>query len=499
MIKILDCTLRDGGYYTDWDFDEILVCAYLKNISYLPIEYIEIGYKSKEKEGYYGEYFYLPLQTIKKIKHITTKKCSIMINAKDCYDVDIKTLLESCCGYIDMVRIAIDPRKIDFGIILARKIKEMNFKITLNVMYISKINNDDAFFNYLTNLEEIVDYLYLVDSYGAIYPDELVRLINNIKKYTTVKLGFHGHNNLELALINTIQAINNGIEIVDATILGMGRGAGNLKLELLLAYLKSKQNFQLDFDILCKVIELFRPLHEKYRWGTNLAYIVSGSYSLPQKDVMEALEINRYSLSSIVNTLYDKKMKLPVFFEDNLIDRCVIIGGGENIRRHLKFIQKYLNANPDILVIHSTSRYIYDFIDLKNLQYFAVAGDELSKLESIRKLTYINKFIFAPSPRKIEVKSREKNFYELIKITFIDKYFDSPLAISLQIALETRVSDIALLGFDGYEKLNSNKELYLLNENQEIINSFVKLDKNFYSLTKTRYKNIKQKSLFAII
>ena len=239
MIKLLDCTLRDGGYYTNWDFDSNLVLKYLKYMETLPVEYLEVGYRSIENDGYFGEYYYLPLETLQFIKSNSSKKIAIMLNSKE-YDNKIDlSLLDNLKDYVDLVRLATDPSKIKVALKLAKEIKKKGFKVAINIMYISKINKNNDFYEYLTTINEHVDILNLVDSYGSIYPEKLKELILEIKCKSNISLGFHGHNNLELAFINTLTAINLGIDYVDSTILGMGRGAGNLKTELILTYLKS--------------------------------------------------------------------------------------------------------------------------------------------------------------------------------------------------------------------------------------------------------------------
>ena len=494
MIKLLDCTLRDGGYYTNWDFDENLIQKYFKYINQLPIEYIEVGYRSKPKDEYLGEFFYLPLLTLSKIKKYTSKKLAIMLNAKDCHGINLEDLLINTKEYISLIRIATDPNKIEFSIDLAKQIKEFGYEVAINLMYISKIEENHKLFNFLTDIEKCITTLNLVDSYGSIYPDELEKLIKKVQNKTDITLGFHGHNNLELAFVNTLKAVNCGVKYIDSTVLGMGRGAGNLKTELILTYLKSQQSLEVDLNVLGKLTELFTPLQNKYKWGTNLAYMVSGSYSLPQKDVMEALEINRYSLSGIVNQLEQNNItKLPLFNSNQIIKSSIVIGGGLSVNAHILAIKEFLKSNENFLVIHSTSKYIGIFEDIKNTQYFAVSGDELLKIENSIN---IDKYIFEPSPRKVNSQLvNPKNYFELKKIDFIDKYFDSPLTISLQICIELKSKEILLAGFDGYTEVKNKKELYLMRENQEIINNFVKSGE-LISLTPTKYQNLKQQSIY---
>ena len=97
----------------------------------------------------------------------------------------------------------------------------------------------------------------MADSYGAVLPDYIVKTVKKLKSITSVKLGYHGHNNLEMGLINALKAIEHGVEIIDASITGMGRGAGNLKTELLLTYLASEKLKEVNFEHLHALVNQF--------------------------------------------------------------------------------------------------------------------------------------------------------------------------------------------------------------------------------------------------
>jgi 4-hydroxy 2-oxovalerate aldolase len=122
--KILDCTIRVGGYYTNWDFSKDIVKTYFEAFNHLPVEYLEIGYRSNPMKGYLGEYFYCPVNVLQKIKSMTNKKLVIILNEKDVRVEHAKGLLEPIIGLIDMVRIAIDPKNFVRAIDLAAVIKK---------------------------------------------------------------------------------------------------------------------------------------------------------------------------------------------------------------------------------------------------------------------------------------------------------------------------------------------------------------------------------------
>ena len=492
-MKLLDCTLRDGGYYTNWDFDKDFVNTYIRCLDKLPVDYIEIGYRSLEQKEYFGEYFYLPLSTVLNIKSKTSKQLSIMINGKDCNESDISKLLSDLISIVTLVRIAVDVKHLSHSIDLAKEIKNLGFEVAINIMRASDLSSGD-FIRYFDGIEETVDYLYFVDSYGSMHPGELKFLFERLQGVTTTAAGFHGHNNIELAFSNSIQAMECGCSIIDFTVLGMGRGAGNLKTELFLVHLKKQEGLDVDLNIIGKLVESVYPLKRQYSWGTNLAYIASGTYSLPQKDVMEALVLNRYSLTTIVNNIKSKdKVPVPELKLETSYESCLIIGGGISVEKHQQAIRDFLNSNKDMAVIHATSKYIDGFQSVSNTQFSIISGDELLKFDRIP--SNIHSFILGSNSLFVDTYRDHGNFYTLNDLSFTEQNQDSPFAISLQIALNLDSKKIFLVGFDGYEELKNKKELYLMKENQQIIDTFVK-KQELNSLTPTRYSHVNKGSVY---
>ena len=416
-MKILDCTIRDGGYYTNWDFDKDLIKTYCKSMELSPIDYVEIGYRSTPLEGYLGEYFYCPDFVMKELKEIMpSKKLAIILNEKDIRASHVPELLNPCIGYITMVRIAVDPANFKRAIELARAIKIIGFEVAFNVMYMSEWKEDSSFLDLLEGLDNTIDYFYMVDSYGGVFQEDVKEIIDLVKSKTNVKLGFHAHNNLEMAVANTITAMSEGCEIVDATITGMGRGAGNLRTELLLTYFDSKGYEGINLGDLSSTVTLFEEMKMNYGWGTNLPYMFSGAYSLPQKQVMEWIGMNRYPIASIVNALHNKKssvddnLSLPILENDVKNKNVLIVGGGNTVLENEQALRVFLQQNKDLKVVHTGLKYISNFKKVENDQYYSLVGFEGDKLlEFINGVDVSNKkFVYPPHPRKMGTLIPEK-------------------------------------------------------------------------------------------
>jgi len=176
---------------------------------------------------------------------------------------------------------------IDKAIDLTKRSKDLGYLTTINIMAISAAIESDLIEALAqVNATGEVDYLYLVDSYGAFYSEQVSYYLNMYKKYAPDKeLGFHAHNNQQLAFSNTQQTIIEGVNLLDATINGIGRGAGNCNLELLLMFLK---NPKFDVRPLYKAIqEEFVPLRKEIEWGFNDIYGISGCLNQHPRDAMK--------------------------------------------------------------------------------------------------------------------------------------------------------------------------------------------------------------------
>lgn len=509
-MKILDCTLRDGGYYTNWDFDRTLVDTYITALNDLPIDYLEIGYRSIPKKGYLGEYFYLPVYVMERIKIQSNKKLVVILNEKDIRPEHVDELLGPCKFLIDMVRIAIDPLEFGRALKLAEAVKSLGFEVGFNVMYMSKWKNNREFLTLLPNVKGISDYFYMVDSYGGVYPHDVIETIQLVKSYADdIPLGFHGHNNLELALINTLTAIEEGCEIVDATITGMGRGAGNIKTELLLTVLNAQGKIDIDFNPLSKVVDEFSKLQKTYDWGTNLPYMISGVHSLPQKDVMDWVGKRFYSFNSIIRALNNQTKgvvdneNLSSIETESLKGKSVlIVGGGESVKLHKDAIIRFIENNTDLVIIHSSSKNAAIFKDLINVQIFCLVGNEGIRMESAFSGKIPKNIIglLPPYPRKMGTyipNFIRENSFQLPQNRFKGSSSENITSVVLELCYLIEPQEIFIAGYDGYSFSVTNNQLELFNENKDLFGQV----KHFgiKSITPTKYEELLESSIYSLL
>ncbi|MGM0933351.1 MAG: aldolase catalytic domain-containing protein [Bacteroidota bacterium] len=505
-ISFLDCTLRDGGYYTNWDFDPSLVDQYFTAMNNLPVDYVEIGYRSKPAENYAGEFYFLPLFVLEKCKTKTDKKLAVILNEKDIKKEDLIELLRPCKGIVELIRLAVAPANINRALELAGLIKDMEFGVSFNLMYASEWQEDLLSEEIYDALNNKVDFFYVVDSFGGMYPSEISGIFSGLKRKLNIKLGFHGHNNLEMSLVNSLAAMENGADIIDATICGMGRGAGNLKTELLLTVLHKKYKLPVDFDSLNTLTESFLELKRIYNWGTSLPYMVSGAFSLPQGTVVSQVKKRYFSLNSIVKqvttgTDISNQHKYPLFESKEGLHEALIVGGGNTPERFSDALIIYLSKNPDTVIIHSSSKNVKIFEGFKNLQIHCLPGKEAERLDNIlsekdssKRIMVIPPYGFIQGHIPEKFQSQTKG---LKTLSFSVSKEISATAMAMEIAKTLSVSQVLLTGFDGYEEDIKKEELELFEEN-ELIFKAVAGKMNLMAITPTYY-SIPSTSIFSLL
>jgi 4-hydroxy 2-oxovalerate aldolase len=289
-IKLLDCTIRDGGLINNWQFSDELVRRVFEALVRSGVDYMEIGYKSSGK--YFsreenGKWKFCYDDDIKKIIDGVDTEMKLSAMA-DIGRVDYEDIPPKSESVLSMIRVACYVHQIDKAISLAHHCMDKGYETTINLMAVSKVLERDLDEALKDLAKSEVPTVYLVDSFGAMYSEQVQSLA---KKYLEAlpgkQIGIHTHNNQQLAFANTVEAIICGINRLDATIYGMGRGAGNCPLELLLAFLK---NPKFDLRPILEVIQdIFIPLKAKVEWGYHIPYMITGILNEHPRSGMKAM------------------------------------------------------------------------------------------------------------------------------------------------------------------------------------------------------------------
>ena len=281
-IRVIDATLRDGGIVNDFFFtDEFVKELYKTNIE-AGVDYMEVGYKASKKlfdKSKFGKWKFCDDEDIIKVIGDNAEKkvkLAVMADVGRCdFREDIHPRSESP---VDLIRVACYVHQIPGALEIIEDAKKKGYEVSCNIMAISTAQEGDIKVALDMIGQSPVDCIYIVDSYGSIFPEQMQRICALYKEYADKhgkQLGIHAHNNQQLAFANTIEACGDGVDWLDATYNGMGRGAGNCFMENLLAFLKNPKY---------KVYETLKFI-EKYMlqlkkdgvvWGYDVPYLVTG-------------------------------------------------------------------------------------------------------------------------------------------------------------------------------------------------------------------------------
>ena len=280
-IKVVDATLRDGGLVNDFFFtDEFVKDLYNANLR-SGVDYMEFGYKADREmfdESKFGKCKFCDDEYIRSIvgENNTDLKIAVMADVGRCnYKQDI---IERKDSPIDLIRVATYLHTIPTAVDMIEDAKKKGYEVSCNIMAISNTQEGDLRAALDILGRSSVDVLYIVDSFGALYPEQIQRLAyffgETAHKYGK-KIGIHAHNNQQLAFANTIEAVGDGVDWLDATYQSMGRGAGNCAMELLLSFLKNpKYNV---YPTIRFIEQHMNKLHEEgIVWGYDLQYMMTG-------------------------------------------------------------------------------------------------------------------------------------------------------------------------------------------------------------------------------
>lgn len=309
-LKVLDCTIRDGGLMNSSKFTDEEVRAVYDACADSGIDYMEIGYKNCKKifsPEKFGPWRHCDESDILRIIGDNPRniKMSVIADAeKSNYKTDILPKKDSP---IDMIRVATYIHQIPLAIDMIKDAHEKGYETTVNIMAISTVRESELDEGLEMLAKSPVGTIYLVDSFGSLYSEQINYMMNKYMKVAKPggkQVGIHAHNNLQLAFANTIEAIVDGANMIDATMAGLGRGAGNCQLEMLLGFLHNpKYRMRPILECIEKYIE---PMRAKLGWGFDYPYMLTGFLNRHPKS---AMDFNESEKRGRIVEFYDEMSK----------------------------------------------------------------------------------------------------------------------------------------------------------------------------------------------
>ena len=478
-VEILDCTLRDGAYINNAEFGIPALNGIIKHLQDARIEIIECGWlkDSPHEEG--SSYFHVP-QDVE--SYLLEKKDSATYVAMIDYNRYDDSVLPQYDGKsIDAIRVVFPHGKHEEGIAIGRRIKAKGYKVFFQAANTLAYSDDDllALAKAMNKANPVA--VSIVDTFGAMYEDDLVRIFGILDRELSkdIKIGFHAHNNQQLAfaLSSTFVELakKSGRDaIADSSLCGMGRGAGNTTTELMASYLNRKRHKNYDMNEILDAIDMYMTgIQEKYSWGYSTPYFIAGVYQCHVNNIaylQKNHRTNARDMSNIIASLsqqerraydYDLLEKRYLENQDRIIDdtralktlrgefagrKILLLAPGKTIVSEKEKIQRFIESEkPVVIAVNAVHKnYECDFVSFINSVRYQYAKEAYGK-----KLAGLKKILLSNIKTSGENDEIIVNFNGVIKRGW--EHFDNAVICVLRLLSKLEVQNVAIAGFDGFK------------------------------------------------
>ncbi|MDO4863054.1 MAG: hypothetical protein Q4A05_02690 [Ruminococcus sp.] len=475
-IQLLDCTLRDGCYIVDSNFGASAIRGLIEKLSQAHVDIIECGWlkNSEHKEG--SAFYHVPADLQQYLTKKDTGKVYVVMIDWDRYD--LSNLPPNDGKSIDAIRVVFPHGKFHEGIAVGKVIREKGYRVYFQAANTLAYNDSELIELAEAAAEASPECLSIVDTFGAMYEEDLERIVRILDQHLApeIKLGFHSHNNQQLSFSLTqhfVKLLANSTRgiVVDASLCGMGRGAGNTTTELAASYLNRKQNCHYNLDAILDAIDTYMVYFiERYKWGYSTSYFIAGLYCCHVNNIAYLLDRHRTSardMRHVIESLspderlkYDYDLLESKYLENqsrNVDDtaareqlkqelqnkRVVLIAPGKKSLSCKETVMSYIRSHDCAVIAVNAllGEYDYDyafFVNPTRYEYASKAHPE--KFHAVKRVILSN----------INGTDDEyKISYEHV-IRRGWKYFDNAVICCLQLLEYLGIGNAAIVGFDGF-------------------------------------------------
>ena len=480
-IKLLDCTLRDGGYVNDWEFGNGTMTCVFDRLNASRTDIIEIGFLDQRRRFDSNRTIQPDTASMTEAFGSIADKRSMVVAMIDYGTCDIDNLRPRSETVLDGIRVIFKKENMHNAVEFGKKVMEKGYALSLNMVSITSYEADDII-KFTEDVNTIRPFaVSLVDTYGLMHKEQMSFYFNLLDKHLdpSISIGYHSHNNFQLAYSNTIEALemDTGRSIIlDGSLYGMGKSAGNAPTELLAMHLNENYGKSYDMNQILEAIDVnIILIYEKRYWGYSFQYYISAMNDCHPNYVSHLMDKRSLSVRDLNNILsrikpelrlkYDKQHIEELYMEymlDNVNDpSCVrelkkeiggkdvlVIGPGTSTVKEKRKIVDYQSENSPVTIS-------VNFIPDIHIDYIFFSNSKRYSL-MIPNLTGKNTKIIATSHITPVGDPFDYTLNYADLITDSNEIWDNALVILLNFLKKIDVHRVSLAGFDGFKK-NSEK------------------------------------------
>ncbi len=393
----LDCTLRDGGYYNAWDFPAPVIQDYLLAMQASGVDVVELGLRSLKNTGFSGACAYSTDDFLGSLALPRSLAISVMVNGSELLGaMPLIEVLESLFPLpasespVDLVRIACHVHEFAKALPAVTWLQQRGYRVGFNLMQVAHCSQAEIETLAGQASQYPIEVLYFADSMGGMNPEQVAQTIQWLRSGWHGALGIHTHDNMGLALSNTLRALDEGATWVDATVTGMGRGPGNARTEELAIEMAERRGQPVNLVPLMSLVRsYFRPMQEQYGWGTNPYYYLAGKHGIHPTYIQEMLNDTRYSEEDVLAVIEHLKFEGGRKYSAEALDAArlfyrrepsgtwcpadafsgrevLLLGTGPGVARHRVAIEAFIRKRkPLVVALNTQSAVEAELIDFR--------------------------------------------------------------------------------------------------------------------------------------
>lgn len=510
QIKLLDCTLRDGGYVNDWNFGQDNLVSVLERLVSAGVDFIELGFLDERQPFDIDRSIMPSTGCMRQIYGRVEKRGAQFLGMIDYGTCGIENLQPASESYLDGIRVIFKKQKMREAMAFCRQVKELGYKVFSQLVSITSYS-DEELLELIDLVNEVQPYaVSMVDTYGLLHQDSLLHYFEMLDRHVNedIGIGYHSHNNFQLGYANCIQMMQSSCRpgrpvMVDGTLYGMGKSAGNAPLELLAMHMNERYEKHYDISQLLEAIDgnIMRIYQEHY-WGYSLFFYLAASNNCHPSYVKFLMDKHTLSMRSINEILSQLQGEKKLLYEKEYIEKLyygyqqkecddeedrrklkealagkelLLVGPGKNIQAQAERVEAYIaQKRPVVISVNFIPGSLQaDYVFLSNPRRYIRLNNDLKEYKN-RKTKVI-----ATS----NVTRTEGTFdYTLNNSALLDETaetVDNSFIMLLKALHQIGVSRAACAGFDGYSEnednyFNPNMEYWFAKRKAGEFNAYVR-------------------------
>lgn len=504
-IKLLDCTLRDGGYLNDWEFQKSNIVNIFERLVSAGIDIIETGFLDERRPFDENRTIFPDTKSADRIYGRLDKGNSMIVGMIDYGTCSIDNLSDRKDSYLDGIRVIFKKQKMHDAIDFCKKVKEKGYSVFAQAVSITSYN-DEELAELIGLVNDLEPYAFsLVDTYGLLHKGQLRHYFDFACSHlkSSIGIGYHAHNNFQLAYANCIELIDDPphdrMLIVDGSLYGMGKSAGNTPTELLVMHMNSCHNTSYHNSQILEAIEVtMLDINRKIGWGYSFKFFLAASHDCHPNYVNYLMDMGKLSVKSINDILsslegekkllYDRDYIRDLYFEyqkqhcadsDSVTDLMnelagkdiLLFGPGKNIYSQRDRVEAYLSSKRCVTISINfiPEGYDTDYVFMSNAKRYVQLCSALSEQKERSRLIATSNIT-----RTLGEFDFTLNYSDLLDEEALMP--DNPLIMLLRLLKKAGASSVGLAGFDGYREtsvsnyVNPNMEYSYSSEEADNIN-----------------------------